>query len=376
MDKNETNTLMEKFMHPTVFTGVEPLFIVAEELATQEHIGGVIDAVWVHWDDDKKNEFSYITKFAVEGKILDRNYYTSEEMEPFKGRLALPQTENFEKLVLHRTIKEEIEEIKTQRDNLADPIEKDFDTLSTLLDKEMEVSVFKKGYGEWYEPFHEIDIEIPYRIVWPEDALLEADEYMLKHPKTGGIRKYQIKKDFYAYILGGNAEISGLRLKEESYKRRIGELKNKARDVLASIEWLSLDDPKVTAITQMLPSHPFDNYFNYFEKGKERKLSPPANLLKALEIIIEEHMPKLKGLLGIEYIPIDNLLYLFHEIIPRPEALVALEACDIIHEPSGLLLGYEGKHVIPPKFLVHVTHVVEAYKKFPSFIETCEKYLD
>lgn len=368
------NTLMETFMHPTVFTGVKPLFIVAEELAVKEHIGSIIDAVWVAWEDDSKNEFRYITKFAVEGKILDRNYYTSQEMEPFKGRLALPHVENFEKLLLHRTLKEEIEKLQALRNSLAGAIEKDFNHLGTLLNKEKKVSVFKKGDGEWFDTFHEIDIETPYSIVWTEDSVLEVGEYMLKHPKTGVIKKYQIKKDFYAYILGDYAEISGLRLKDESYKRRVDELKNKAQEVLMSIEWLSLNDPKVKAIKEKLPNHPFDNYFNYFKKGQERKLYPPEKLVQALEAIIEKHMPKLKGPLGIEYIPIDNLLYLFHEIIPRAEALVALEACDIIYEPSGLLLGYEGKHIVPPKFLVPVAHVVMAYKKFPTFIETCENY--
>lgn len=376
MDKNVTDTFIETFMHPTVFTGVKPLFIVAEELAVKEHIGSVIDAVWVHWDGANKNEFSYITKFAVEGKIIDRGYHTPEELEPFKGRLALPNKENFEKVLLHRTLKEEIEDIKAKRDGLGDFVKKDFDDLHSLLHEGKEVSVFKKGFGDWVDPFYEIDMDTPYMIVSSEDNELKTGEYILKHLKTGLIKKYLITKDFYGFIVGGKAEIAGLRLKDESYKARIETLKNEAREVLMSIEWLSLSDPRVTSITEGLPRHPFDRYFNYVQKGSERKVSPPPKLLQAVEIIIEEHLPKLKGPLGIEYIPIDNLLYLFHEVIPRAEALVALEACDIIHEPSGLLLGHDGKRMIPPKFLVSVRQVADIYKKFPSFIEACERYLN
>jgi len=375
MDKNKTDTFIETFMHPTVFTGVKPLFIVAEELATKEHIGDVIDAVWIHWDDKNKNEFSYITKFAVEGKILDRNYHTLEEMVPFKGRLALPNKDNFEKVVLHRALKKEIEDITVQRNNLAGSIEKDFNNLKKLLDEEKEVSIFKKGYGDWLDPFYEIDIDRPYTIVSPEERVLKEGEYMLKHSKTGRSKKYLIEKDFHAYIVGGKAEMSGLQLKDESYKGRIETLKEEARKVITSIEWLSLNDPRVTSITEKLPRYPFDSYFNYVKKGSERKVFPPENLIQAIELIIEEHMATLKGPLGIEYIPIDNLLYLFHEVIPRADALLALEACDIIYEPSGILLGYDGKRTMPPKFLVSVRQVADVYKRFPSFIEACERYL-
>lgn len=375
MDKNELDTFIETFMYPTVFTGVKPLFIVAEELATKEHIGGVIDAVWVHVNDENKNEFSYITKFAVEGQIIDRGYHTSQELEPFKGRLALPSKENFEKVLLHGNLKEEIEDVKAKRDALGDFVEKDFDALDRLLEEGKEVSVFKKGFGEWVDPFYEIDMDTPYIIVSSEGNELEAGEYMLKHLKTGLIKKYLLKKEFYAFILGGKAEIAGLKMRDESYKARVDTLKEEARELLSSIEWLTLNDPRVTSITDKLPRHPFDSYFNYVKKGNERKVSPPQKLVQAVEIIIQEHLPKLKGPLGIEYIPIDNLLYLFHEVIPRAEALVALEACDIIHEPSGLLLGHEGKRMIPPKFLISVRHVADAYQKFPSFIEACERYL-
>lgn len=355
MDKNEINQAIEAFMHPTVFTGVKPLFLVAEELATKKHTGDIIDAVWVHWNDDSKGDFSYITKFAVKGQIIDRNYYTSEEMEPFCNRLALPEKDNLEKMILHREIKKEIEDVKTKRDALANSIEKDFKGLDEVLKRGEEVSLFKKGYGEWYDPFNEIDIDTPYRI---GDSTLNS-----------------IEKDFYAYIVGGKADIDGLRLKDESYKKKIETLKDEARKVLSSIEWLSFNDVRIKSIKEKLPRHPFDNYFNYVKKGDERKLHPSEDLIKALELIITKHMPKQITPMGVKYIPIDNLLYLFHEVIPRADALLALEECDIIHEPAGLLLGYDGKREFPPKFLVPVTHIVFAYKKFPSFVEACERYL-
>ena len=373
MDKTEE--AIDKFMHPTVFTGVKPLFLVAEELATKEHKGDIIDAVWVHWDDEAKGEFSYITKFAVKGKIVDRNYYTHEEMKPFKGRLALPERDNLEKMVLHRAIKQEIDDVKAKRNNLSNFIEKDFDNLAQVLNKGKEVSVFKKGNGEWFDPFNEIDIATPYIIVESAGSTLEDGEYRLKHSKTGAIDKCIVEKKFYAYIVGAKADIAGLQLKDESYKKKIKTLKDEERKVLASIEWLSLTDPRVKSIKEKLPRHPFEDYFNYVKKGDERKLCPPANLIKALELIVIKHMPKLNGPMGVEYIPIDNLLYLFHEVIPRADALLALEACDIIHEPSALVLGIEGRRELPPKFLVSITHVVDAYKKFPSFIEACERYL-
>ena len=120
---------------------------------------------------------------------------------------------------------------------------------------------------------------------------------------------------------------------------------------------------------------PFDNYFKYVQKGDEREFNPPLNLVQALELMIEEHMPKFKGPMGIEYIPIDNLLYLLHDVVPRLDALIALEVCDIVQEPSAVLLGFEGQRERPPKFLVSVSQVAHAYKKFPNFVEACERYL-
>jgi len=375
MDKNEINKAIQTFMHPTVYTGAKPLFLVAEELATLEHTGDVIDAVWVHWDDENKGEFSYITKFAVKGKIVDRNYYSSEEMAPFKDRLALPERDNLEKMILHRTIKQEIEEVIAKRHALSDYIKKDFDDLGKIVKEGQEVFVFKKGYGEWFDPFNEINIDSPYTIVDIDDTSLGNGEYKLKQLKTGLIKKYVIKNEFYGYIVGGKAEIAGLQLRDESYQKTIEAMKAEARSVLASIEWLSLNDLRIKSIKEKLPRHPFEDYFNYVKKGDERKVYPPENLIKALEVIVAKHMPKLKGPMGVHYVPIDNLLYLFHEIIPRADALLALEACDIIHEPSALLLGFDGKRELPPKFSVSITHIADAYKKFPSFIEACERYL-
>jgi len=374
MNQNETDKAIEAFLHPTVYTGVKPLFLVAEELATKEHTGVVVDAAWVHWDDEDK--LSYITKFAVKGEITDRNYYSSEEMAPFKGRLALPERENLEKMLLHRSIKEEINEVKAKRNALADFVKKDLESLVEIVRRGEEVYLFKKGYGDWIDPFYDIDIDTPYRIVKIEEHAPEIYKYHLEHPKSGLVKKHSIEKEsFYAYIVGGKADIAGLQLKDESYKKKVEALKEESRKVLASIEWLSLKDPRATFIKDNLPLHPFENYFNYVKKGDERKLNAPEELAKALELIIEKHMPDLKGPMGVQYIPIDNLLYLFHEIIPRSDALLALEVCDIIHEPSALVLGFKGKNELPPKFLVSVSHVAFAYKKFPSFVEACERYL-
>lgn len=375
MNKNEIDKAIEDFMYPTVYTGVKPLFLVAEELATKEHTGDIIDAVWVHWNDDIEGEFSYITKFAVKGEITDRNYYTDEEMKPFCDRLALPEKENLEKMILHRRIKQEIEDIKDKRNSLASSIEKDFKSLSKLVQRGEEVYLFKKDYGKWSDPFYDINIDAPYKIVEIEDSTLGTWEYHLKDPKYGVITTSAVEKDFYAYIVGGKADIAGLRLKDESCKKEIETMKDEARKVLASIEWLSLKDFRAKSIKEKLPRHPFDNYFNYVNKGDERKLHPSEDLIKALELIIAKHMPKQITPMGVQYIPIDNLLYLFHEVIPRADALLALETCDIIHEPSALLLGFDGKRELPPKFLVPVTHIASAYKKFPSFIEACERYL-
>jgi len=374
MDKKKTDAVIDKFMHPTVFTGVKPLFLLAEEVSLKEQMGDIIDVVWVHWTEENTGEFTYITKFAVRGKIIDRGYHTPDEMAPFKNRLALPNEDNLEKMALHIWIKEEITEVQAKRNALAKFLKKDFDLVPDVLSLGEEVSLFKKAYGDWKEPFYDILIESAYGIVETNDTTLTQGEYKVKHPKTGVIKKYIIENEFYAYIIGSKADIAGLHLKDDSYKKSIELLQDKARAVFSSIEWLYLNDPRVKAVKEHLPRHPFDDYFSYVKKEDVRKLSVPNELMRALELMIEEHMPKVKGPMGIEYIPIDNLLYLFHEVIPRAEALLALEACDIICEPATVILGIEGKRELPPKFLVSLPHVVSAYQKFPRFIEACERY--
>ena len=375
MDKKDIDKEIDAFMHSTVFTGRKPLFLVAEELAIEERIGDSIDAVWVDWEDESKAEFTYITKFAVRGNIIDRHYYPSEKMAPFKGRLALPHIANLEKMVLHRAIKKEIDEVKAQRYALAKAIKKDLKGLTDVIQKGGEAFLFKKGYGEWTDPFYEINIDAPYEIVETDNNTLEEGEYVLKHPRTGVIKKYHIENEFYAYIVGGRADIAGLQLKDESYSKKMQALKDEAKEVFVSIQWLNLDDDRIKAIKESLPKHPFENYFNYVKKGNEAKPYVSEDLLKALEIIVLKYMPKLNTPMGVEYIPIDNLLHLFHEIIPRADALLALEGCDIIHESSAVLLGVEGRRELPPKFLVSMRQVISVYKKFPSFIKACEQAL-
>ncbi|MDF1880886.1 hypothetical protein JHD50_06120 [Sulfurimonas sp. MAG313] len=374
MDKNVIDKEIERFMRPTVYTGVKPLFLLVEELPTKEYPGDIIDVVWLHCNDENEGEFTYITKFAVEGKIIDRHYFSPEEMALFRGRLALPTQDNLEKMILHRDLKKEIEEVKSKRNILGKFTQKDLENLVKVMQKEDEVFLFKKAYGEWTDPFYDIDIDAPFEIVEIQEHTAEALQYHLKHPKTGHIEKYSIDK-FYAYIIGAKADITGLQLKDESYKIKIETLREEAQTVLLSIEWLELSDKRVKFIKDTLPRHPFDEYFKYVVKGNERKFDVPEKLLKGLELVIEKHMPDLISPIGIHYIPIDNLLYLFHEIIPRQEALLALEVCDVINEPSALLLGLEGQHTLPPKFLVSSTHIAYAYKKFPRFIETCEQYI-
>lgn len=375
MDKNEIDKAIQEFMHPTVYTGVKPILLVAEELATKEHTGDIIDAVWVDWDDANES-VKYITKFAVKGEIKHQNYSTAQVIEPFCDGLALPNNDNLEKMILHRQIKRDTQDVEAKRNSLRDSVKRDFDSLIEIIKHGKEVFLFKKYNGDWSDPFSDININVPYKIVDKLDNSLSKGEYYLRNPKTDAVVKYSIEKDFYAYIVGAQADISGLQLKNESYKKKINTMEDEARKVLKSIEWLYLKDPRIKLIKEKLSKHPFDDYFNYVNKGEERKLQAPENLINALALIIAKHMPKNIGPMGVEYIPIDNLLYLFHEVIPRADALRALEACDIIHEPSGLLLGFDGKRELPPKFLVSLPHIASAYKIFPSFIEACERYLD
>lgn len=374
MSQDRVDRWMDTFMNPTVFTGVKPLLIVAEEIETHEHTGSVVDAVWVHWDNANKSEFSYITKFGVQGKILDGRYYTKEELAPFKGRLALPERENFEKLLRFKEIHDEINAIKASRHALSEVIQKDFEQLDAVVKAGKEVFCFKSADGDWKDPFYRIEIEIPYEVMEQERQDENGDIYCLKHP-SGSVKTYFVKQSFYAFIIGSKADITGLQLKDARYKQQLIQLKTQAREVMASVTWLSLSDPKLQTLMHNLEAHPFEHYFKYVQKGKERKFNPPQHLVNALELMVEKHMPKLKTPIGIEYIPLDNLLYLFHDIIPRLEALEVLKSCDIIYEAPGIILGLEGKRKTPPKFLVSLLQVAEVYQQFPVFAVACERYL-
>jgi hypothetical protein len=171
------------------------------------------------------------------------------------------------------------------------------------------------------------------------------------------------------------ADMTGLKLKSESYRQTILALETRAKEAIRAIDWLELDDPRLNRVLQDLPRHPFDEYFRYVPRHAIRQLSPSKTLLEALERMVTQHMPDLLSPTGEGLIPIDNLLYLLHQIVPREEALRALESCDVVHEPSGIVLGHSGQRQSPPKFLVPLSHVAVAYERFPAFIESCRHYL-
>jgi len=85
-------------------------------------------------------------------------------------------------------------------------------------------------------------------------------------------------------------------------------------------------------------------------------------------------MPESDSPLGMKYIAIDKLIYLFHMVISKEEALVALAECDIVYEAPGIVLGHSGEHKLPPKYLVPITHVAHAYAKLPNFMSICENF--
>jgi hypothetical protein len=374
MDKNEIDRAIEIFMHPTVYTGVKPILLVAEELATEQGIGQIVEAVWVGVNSSK--EFSYISKFAVTGKIVLGKYYQQDEMEPFRGRLALMSSENLKNVVLHRNAVEEIKKIKSKRAALLNEIKKDFDSLLDLYAQNKELYLFEKKDGDWKEElFSDLNINAPYRVVDLQQKPTELHLY-LKNPKTGITQKYLSTDRFYGYFFGSQADIAGLKLKSESYLKSIISLQNDAKMIIKKIEWLDLDDPRIQEISIDLPKHPFEDYFQYVKKEKVRNIHVPDALVESLKKIILKHMPENDSPLGMEYIHIDKLLYLFHMIIPRDEALSALEMCDIVYEPPGMVLGHGGERKLPPKFLVPITHVASAYQQFPSFMSVCEDVID
>lgn len=374
MEQFELSKAMEDFMRPTVYTGVKPILLVAEELATEQGVGQVVEAVWV--GINSSNEFSYISKFAVTGKIILGKYYQQDEMEPFRGRLALVNSENLKNAVLHRKSVEEIKQIKSKRAALLNEIAKDFGSLSDLYAQNKELYLFEKKDGDWKEElFSALNINTPYRLVGIEQKSTEL--YLnLENPKTGAIQKSLNADKFYGYFVGSLADIAGLKLKSESYLTSIISLQASAKVIIKKIEWLDVDDARIKEVSENLPQHPFEDYFNYVKKENVRNIQVSAELVDTLKRIILKHMPENNSPLGMEYIPIDKLLYLFHMIIPRDEALSALEMCDIVYEPPGMLLGYGGERKLPPKFLVPIAHVANAYQQFSSFMGVCKDYMD
>jgi len=374
MDKNEIDKAIEVFMHPTVYTGVKPILLVAEELATKQGVGQVVEAVWVGVNSSK--EFSYISKFAVTGKIILGKYYEQDEMGPFRGRLALINRENLNNVVLHRNSVEGIKKIKSKRAALLNEIEKDFDSLLEVYEHNKELYLFEKKDGDWKEElFSNLNINAPYRVVDLQKKPTGLHLY-LKNPKTGTTQKYLNTDKFYGYFIGSQADIAGIKLKSESYLKSIISLQNDAKMIIKKIEWLDLDDPCIQEICMNLPKHPFEDYFHYVDKEKVRDIQVSPALVESLKRIILKHMPETNSPLGMQYIHIDKLLYLFHMIISRDEALSALEMCDIIYEPPGMLLGHGGERKLPPKFLVPISHVANAYQQFPSFMSVCADFID
>ena len=374
MQQIELSNAIKKFMYSTVYTGVKPILLIAEELVTEQGIGQVVEAVWVGVNSNK--EFSYISKFAVSGKIILGQYYQKSEMEPFRGRLALVSDENLENVVLHQNSIQMIKNIQSKRAALLNAIEKDFDNLLDLYSKNKEVYLFKKKDGDWKEElFSDLNINAPYKLLGVEKKLTEL-HLSLENPKEAKIQMHSKVDKFYGYFVGSRADIAGLKLKSESYLKSILSLEDDAKRFMKKIQWLELDDARIKEISQNLPKHPFENYFVYVKKEDVRKLEVPDKLVESLKKIILKHMPENNTPLGMEYIPIDKLLYLFHMIISRDEALRALEACDIVYEPPVILLGLGGERKLPPKYLVPISHVASAYQKFPSFMSVCEDYMN
>ncbi|MDB2562448.1 hypothetical protein N9X61_02470 [Sulfurimonas sp.] len=374
MEQFEVTKAIEKFMHPTVYTGVKPILLVAEELVTEQGIGQVVEAVWIGLNSNE--EFSYISKFAVTGKIILGKYYQESEMEPFAGRLALISDANLENVVLHQNTVNEINKLESKRSAILGEIDRDFESLYDIDLNNKELYFFEKKDGDWEkELFSDLNINTPYQLISVQKKL--TDLYiLLENTKTGKRKEYLNTDKFYGYFSGSQADIAGLKLKSESYLQSIISLKNDAKVLIKNIEWLDLDDSRIEEMSGNLPKYPFEDYFPYVKKENVRNLQVPDELVEILKKIILKHMPENNTPLGMEYIPIDKLLYLFHMIISRDDALSALEMCDIVYEPPGMLLGHGGERKLPPKFLVPITHVASTYQKFSSFMSVCENFID
>lgn len=373
MEQLDLAKSIEYFMRPTVYTGVKPILLVAEELVTQKSVGQVVEAVWFGINSDR--EFRYISKFAVSGKIVLGKYYKPHEMEPFKGRVALINDENLKNVVLHKNALEQIKEFKSKQAALLATLERDFASLQDLYLDNKEIYLFEKKDGDWeVELFSDFNIDAPYKVFSVQKKADELHLY-LKNPKTGLTQKYLNTEKFYGYIIGSKADIAGLKLKSESYLQSIMILQKDARKYIQDIEWLELEDSRVKDIANELPKHPFEEYFPYVKKEDVRRLAVSDELVASLKAIILKHMPENNTPLGMEYIPIDRLIYLFHMIISRDEALEALEACDIVYEPPGVVLGHGGDRKLPPKYLVPIAQVAFAYQKFESFMSVCQGFI-
>ncbi|MDQ7062330.1 MAG: hypothetical protein Q9M43_14910 [Sulfurimonas sp.] len=371
MNKINIDKAIDAFIRPTVFTGVKPLLLVAEELVTQKKLGDIVEAVW--FSIDSTEAFTYISKFAVKGKIFLKKYYTQDEMQAFRGRVALAQKANLEKLVQHRSLLQEIKELKSKRSALLDEVNRGFDSVLDLYLQREELYLFKKSDAALEKDFFtSFDIDDPYKVIEISPQL----EFQLRHPKTAKIYKYSSSEQFYGYFHGSLAEITGLRLKSQSYFKNIESLQDDAKTMMKSIDWLDLEDSRIQNILKTLPQYPFEEYFKYVKKEDVRKLNVPEETVNKLKNLILKHMPENDTPLGMHYILIDKLLYLFHAIIPRTEALKALESCDIIYEPPAMILGFEGSHHSAPKYLVPISHVVNAYQQFPAFVDACENTTD
>lgn len=370
MDGSEIDIAISKLMHPSIFTGVKPIVLVAEELVTQKSVGTISEAVWIAIDS--KEDFSYINKVAVLGKINLRKYYQQSEIEPFCGRVALAQKNNLTNAALHKKALEDIKELESKRSTLFGEIHWGFKDFLDLDIENQEVYLFKKKDGNWEEEFFcDFDINTPYRLrkVVEKSPKLKL---LLQNSRTQKTKEYYVEDTFYGYFIGSKAHIAGLKLKSESYLKSIISLQNQARDAIKAIQWLDLDHSSIKDIAIKLPKYPFEEYFNYVKKENVRKVNVSDKVLKVLKAIILKHMPENDTPMGMEYISIDKLLHLFHVIIPRAEALLALESCDIVYEPPAILLGYEGKRQSSPKYLVPISHVANAYKQFEAFIDLLE----
>jgi len=374
MEQLEIDKAIEKFMHPTVYTGVKPILLVAEELPTAQSIGQVVEAVWM--SISSKQEFKYISKFAVSGKIVLGKYYKADEIEPFHGRVALPSRENLKNVVMHKECIEEIKRVKAKRSELLSEVKKNFDALQELYLQNEEIYLFEKKDGDWEEElFSDLDINTPYKLVSIQKTL-NTTSLFVKNPKKERREKYLDMEKFYGFFVGSYSEIAGLKLKGESYLQRILSLEKSAKLCMKKIDWLNLDDKTLQDIVSQLPQHPFEEYFPYVKKEKVRKVAVDGDVVDALKGIIMKHMPHNNSPLGMEYIAIDQLLYLFHMVISREEALKALETCDIVYEPPGVLLGHGGERKLPPKFLVPIAHVAYVYQQFPHFMSVCEDFIN